>query len=814
MPDVTSDDVAIGTYFSGAGSVMPDYQREFAWTKSHSSRLFESLDLFLQKNPQTNYANANPPPPISRFYLGSIITVEDGNNPIPIVDGQQRLTSLTITAAVLRDYCISRGDYLSAHKLDTTFCWQLLESVPNPGSFVYSGGMPKITLRDTGNASFNLRNNMKNVCSLEITNAGNYEVTNITPNSPQVGMDQLRLDQDLNWTLPEGMEPHFNVAGRVSLLKTAEIGHNRIVVPHGSVALNETFTLNYGRKLGLAPAQNTPIDLAHKALINVVTETLDARYPPPAGVPAGGHLPQLSNYISEFVTLMSQTKVTQIEFASSVEAMSHFMIVNDSTLRVGLSDIDRLRALSEIVAGSPLQTPPHGETPPAGLTWDQAIRNKFQMIEDLLLNTREKDHAIQKKFFYQFGQVYANREQCPAGDVIVNIEPELHTAWRNVDGEWKKNKFLDFLNLIYDFAGIYFRAVEPWTNAAARPASYLHTSNARPHISNRYERNEEFFTTVLRESSKSFIQWIPTYIAGNYLARKSKDSTTANTVTAQQYSDLMTTLLKALTKLHVYGTLYAKSTGQNNITSGHWHSLSDKFCQQLKNVRNAANGLQKTEIEAAFNDILDRINGEIECTVAEPKLDQAIVLQPWPNRVYLDNSKALPFLMLAEWEQSGYMTWNAGNPRAYAHFFGSEREVEHIQPNSLPTSATHWPLPRSGHRGGWTAEDPEEWEDNRNRLGNRLNIKKPINSHIQDRELSFKIGSRGGGCPIRGPCTGHQRHYLSDNHQLTDHWMVARGPTGWFENTSKRKKPCNRWGLDEIDSWENVILDLADDILG
>ena len=54
---------------------------------------------------------------------------------------------------------------------------------------------------------------MKNVCSLEITNAGDYEVTNIRPNYPQIGMDQLRLDQDLNWTLPEGMEPRFDVAG-------------------------------------------------------------------------------------------------------------------------------------------------------------------------------------------------------------------------------------------------------------------------------------------------------------------------------------------------------------------------------------------------------------------------------------------------------------------------------------------------------------------------------------------------------------------------------------------------------------------------
>jgi len=237
MPDVTSTDLPIGTYFSGAGSVMPDYQREFAWTKSHSSRLFESLDLFLQKNPQTNYNNANPAPPISRFYLGSIITVGViAGQSFPIVDGQQRLISLTITAAVLRDYCISREDYLSAHKLDTTFCWQLAESVPNPGSFIYSGGMPKITLRDTGNTSFNLRNNMKNVCSLEITNAGDYEVTNITLNHPLVGMDQLQLDQDLNWTLPEGMEPRFDVAGRVPLVKTAEIGQDRIVVPHGSVA--------------------------------------------------------------------------------------------------------------------------------------------------------------------------------------------------------------------------------------------------------------------------------------------------------------------------------------------------------------------------------------------------------------------------------------------------------------------------------------------------------------------------------------------------------------------------------------------------
>lgn len=70
---------------------VPRYQRPYAWTKTEALQLFEDL---LE-------AQATPSEP---YFLGSIVLVRPkGEKRGQVVDGQQRLTTLTILAAVLRD---------------------------------------------------------------------------------------------------------------------------------------------------------------------------------------------------------------------------------------------------------------------------------------------------------------------------------------------------------------------------------------------------------------------------------------------------------------------------------------------------------------------------------------------------------------------------------------------------------------------------------------------------------------------------------------------------------------------------------------
>ncbi|MEH2097733.1 DUF262 domain-containing protein [Nostoc sp.] len=75
---------------------IPAYQRPYAWTKEQASDLLTDLLSFLGDGSEA-IADANP------YFLGSIVLIksEDASK-ADVVDGQQRLTTLTILLAVLR----------------------------------------------------------------------------------------------------------------------------------------------------------------------------------------------------------------------------------------------------------------------------------------------------------------------------------------------------------------------------------------------------------------------------------------------------------------------------------------------------------------------------------------------------------------------------------------------------------------------------------------------------------------------------------------------------------------------------------------
>ncbi|WP_080964161.1 DUF262 domain-containing protein [Rhodopseudomonas palustris] len=71
---------------------IPPYQRPYAWTDEQALQLFEDLRDAMQAGSEEPY------------FLGSVVLVRpQGQKVGQVVDGQQRLTTLTILAAVLRD---------------------------------------------------------------------------------------------------------------------------------------------------------------------------------------------------------------------------------------------------------------------------------------------------------------------------------------------------------------------------------------------------------------------------------------------------------------------------------------------------------------------------------------------------------------------------------------------------------------------------------------------------------------------------------------------------------------------------------------
>lgn len=88
---------AISKIFSDAFAFsIPPYQRPYAWTKEQASELLTDV-LSFSNNGSESISNANP------YFLGSVVLIKSENSSeADVVDGQQRLTTLTILLSILR----------------------------------------------------------------------------------------------------------------------------------------------------------------------------------------------------------------------------------------------------------------------------------------------------------------------------------------------------------------------------------------------------------------------------------------------------------------------------------------------------------------------------------------------------------------------------------------------------------------------------------------------------------------------------------------------------------------------------------------
>lgn len=84
----TIREVFSGNYFFH----IPVYQRPYSWGVEQTGELFDDLLTAMQENKKGEY------------FLGSVVLIEKPDNQFDVVDGQQRLTTLTILFSVLRNF--------------------------------------------------------------------------------------------------------------------------------------------------------------------------------------------------------------------------------------------------------------------------------------------------------------------------------------------------------------------------------------------------------------------------------------------------------------------------------------------------------------------------------------------------------------------------------------------------------------------------------------------------------------------------------------------------------------------------------------
>ena len=89
---ITATEQPLDTVFSKSYSFgIPRYQRPYSWRKEQVEDLLDDL--------MTAFGRDSEEP----YFLGSVVLIEDENPRSQVVDGQQRLTTLTMLFCVLRD---------------------------------------------------------------------------------------------------------------------------------------------------------------------------------------------------------------------------------------------------------------------------------------------------------------------------------------------------------------------------------------------------------------------------------------------------------------------------------------------------------------------------------------------------------------------------------------------------------------------------------------------------------------------------------------------------------------------------------------
>ena len=74
-----------------AGFSVPDFQRNYSWTDVEIRQFWQDLETVLEGQSVDHF-------------MGPIVALESSSGRTPLIDGQQRITTLAILASVVRDY--------------------------------------------------------------------------------------------------------------------------------------------------------------------------------------------------------------------------------------------------------------------------------------------------------------------------------------------------------------------------------------------------------------------------------------------------------------------------------------------------------------------------------------------------------------------------------------------------------------------------------------------------------------------------------------------------------------------------------------
>lgn len=123
--DFNSKQIVLQTFLTDRIYKVPRYQREYSWSKQQLEDFYSDIVSNIKKEKEGSYKT-------QEYFFGTVILVgnmEKPNEPIEIIDGQQRITTITIFLSVLSDILYSYDDNLSK------LLWKYIIAQNNDGKF-------------------------------------------------------------------------------------------------------------------------------------------------------------------------------------------------------------------------------------------------------------------------------------------------------------------------------------------------------------------------------------------------------------------------------------------------------------------------------------------------------------------------------------------------------------------------------------------------------------------------------------------------------------------------------------------------------
>tara|TARA_B100000029_G_C17588732_1_gene961902 strand:- start:84 stop:2195 length:2112 start_codon:yes stop_codon:yes gene_type:complete len=416
---------------------IPEYQRTYDWNSETFEQLLECLEEHRKIHPST--LQHNP------YFLGNLM-IHKADDVFWLVDGQQRLVTITIIAAAVRDICIENGRYDLAYEIQD----EMIFSKHRDANY--------LTPRDTKVASKSPKRLLK---PLQVPIDSEFEFRFAGNQSSNTDDDFFDLAEPIviPWPIEQGDKEEIRNRPGVAFTfgKSYSAGEEvgRLlgcleIIPDDEIAADERLVLRREQRTKVISDElSGNWDRRRK----IVGHYENKRFKFKGSKPwiedklEGLGREDLENRLKQWKDLVTYLAFTTSEFTREEDAIFYFGKLNDASTSMQLNVGDLMRHHVALCT----------KQPPLIHTLNDDISRTWDDIEALLKEETEKDHI--PSFLYSWLASTGNRQS--ARNVYTTIKDSLETAEFRPDGQWKKDEYYSWIRMLLATAGQFRYICEP-----------------------------------------------------------------------------------------------------------------------------------------------------------------------------------------------------------------------------------------------------------------------------------------------------------------------------------------------------------------